>query len=95
MNFRPMLDRVLIQQAEAETKTASGFIIPDAVVEKANKGTVIAMGPGRSIKDGQVIPIANIKVGDLIMFEGKGIPITVNGQQMIVLKEDEIIAIVD
>lgn len=95
MNFKPMADRILIRRAEAETKTASGFFIPDTSVEKANRGTVVAVGPGKSTKDGLVIPIADVKVGDVIMFEGNGINIKVDGEQLVVLKEEEIIAIVE
>ena len=95
MNFKPMSDRVLVKRADAENKTASGFIIPDASVEKANRGTVVAMGPGRSLKDGRVVPIADVGIGDVVMFEGNGISVKVDGEQLVVLKEEEIIAIVD
>ena len=95
MNFKPISDRVLVKRADAENKTASGFIIPDASVEKANRGTVVAMGPGRSLKDGRVVPIADVSIGDVVMFEGNGINVKVDGEQLVVLKEEEIIAIVD
>ena len=94
MNFRPILDRLLIRRLESETRTRSGFIIPDASVEKANKGTVIAMGPGKPLKDGTVVPIANINVGDVVMFEGNGINVKVDGEALVVLREEDIIAIV-
>jgi chaperonin GroES len=95
MNFTPMADRLLVRRAEAETKTASGFFIPEVMVEKANRGTVLAIGPGRSLKDGRVIPVEDVKVGDTVMFEGNGINVKVNGEPLVVLKEQEIIAIVD
>ena len=95
MNFKPMADRVLVQQSEAETKTASGFIIPDAVVEKANTGTVLAVGPGKTTKDGQVIAMP-VEINNQVMFApGAGIKVKVDGKEMLVLKEEELIAIVD
>ena len=96
MHFKPIADRVLIRRAEAETRTVSGFFIPDAVAEKANKGTVLALGPGRALKDGRVIPIADITIGDIIMYSpGAGIPVKVDGEEFIILTEDEIIAVVE
>ena len=94
MNFKPILDRILVRRVEAETKTASGFIIPDAAVERANRGTVLAVGPGRPLKDGTVVSVADIAVGDIVMFEGNGINVKVDGEELVVLKEDEIIAVV-
>jgi len=95
MNFKPMADRVLVKQAEAETKTASGFFIPDASVEKANKGTVLAVGPGKTTKDGVVIPVP-VNIDDQVMFApGHGIKVKVDGQECLVLKEDELIAVVE
>ena len=90
-----MADRVLVRCAEPETKTASGLFIPDSTEEAANKGTVVAVGPGRSLKDGRVVPVADIAVDNVVMFgAGAGIPVKVNGQDLLVLKEDELIAIV-
>lgn len=95
MNFKPMLDNVLVRLNEAETKTASGFIIPDASVEKPNTGTVLAVGPGKANKAGVVIPIAGIEVNNVVMFsQGAGIPVKVDGNDYVVLKEEEIFAIV-
>lgn len=95
MTFRPTQDRVLVKRAELETKTSSGLYIPDLQGEKANQGTVMEMGPGRTTKDGIVIPIA-LDRGDLVMFgQGAGTPVKVEGQDYLVLKEDEIIAVVE
>jgi chaperonin GroES len=95
MDFKPMADRVLVQQDDTETKTASGFFIPDSSVEKANKGTVLAIGPGKTTKDGVVIPMP-VEINDKVMFApGAGIKVKVNGEEMLVLKEEELIAIVE
>ncbi len=95
MNFRPMADRVLVRCAEPENKTASGLFIPNSEEATTNKGTVVAMGPGRSSKDGRVVPIADVAVDDMVMFaNGAGIPVKVDGEDLVVLKEDELLAIV-
>jgi chaperonin GroES len=93
MNFKPMYDFVLIQKADAETVTKGGFIIPDAVAEAVNKGTVKAVGPGRVTKDGITIPVS-VNVNDNVMYQpGAGQPVKVNGEQYLVMKEEDIIAI--
>ena len=95
MNFKPILDNLLVRRNEAENKTASGFIIPDSSVQKPSTGTVLAMGPGKANKAGVVVPIAEIKVDDVIMFnQGAGIPVKVEGEDYLILKEEEIFAIV-
>lgn len=95
MNFKPMLDNVLVRRNEPETKTSSGFFIPDAVVGKPNTGTVLAVGPGKANKSGVVIPVAGIEVDNVVMFsQGAGIPVKVDGEDYLVLKEEEIFAIV-
>jgi len=96
MDFRPMADRVLVRRSDPETKTLSGLVIPDSTAEKANQGTVVAVGPGRSTVDGRVIPIADVAIGDLVMFgPDAGIPVKVNSEALLVLKESELIAVVD
>lgn len=95
MNFKPMADRVLVRQSESETKTTSGFFIPDSSVEKANTGTILAVGPGKTTKDGVVVPIP-VEVNNKVMFApGAGIPVRVEGEDYIVLKEEELIAVVE
>ena len=94
MNFKPMYDRVLVRQVEAETRTASGFIIPDAIQEQPNQATVLATGPGRLNKDGVTIPMT-VKVEDKVMFApGAGIKVKVDGEEYLILVEEEIIAVV-
>ena len=97
MNFRPVMDCVLVSRSPAETKTSSGIFIPEVAVEKANRGRVVAMGPGKANKSGTIIPIAGINVGDEIMF-APGAGITVRGgndEHLVMLREEEIIAVVE
>ena len=89
INITPLADRVLIQQAEAETTTASGIIIPDTAQEKPQKGTVIAVGKGT--KDNPM----TVKVGDKILY-GKyaGTELKYNGSDYMIMKESDILAII-
>ena len=89
MNITPLADRVIIQQAEAETTTASGIIIPDTAQEKPQKGTVIAVGKGT--KDNPM----TVKVGDNILY-GKyaGTELKYNGSDYMIMKESDILAII-
>ena len=95
MNLRPIRDRIVIRLLEAETATKSGIIIPDAATEKPSQGTVLAAGPGRITEDGTLIP-TEIKVGDQVLF-GKyaGQPIKIDGEEYHILKEDDVMAIVE
>lgn len=89
MNIKPLADRVLVEPAAAETKTAGGILIPDTAKEKPQKGTVIAVGPGK--KDEPL----SVKVGDKILY-GKygGTDITVDGKDYLIMRESDIYAIV-
>ena len=89
LNITPLADRVLIQQAEAETTTASGIIIPDTAQEKPQKGTVIAVGKGT--KDNPM----TVKAGDNILY-GKyaGTELKYNGSDYMIMKESDILAII-
>ena len=95
MNLKPTRDRIVIRLLEAETQTKSGIFIPDAAVEKPNQGEVLATGGGRITEDGTVIPM-EVKTGDRVLF-GKhaGTPIKVDGKEYHILKEDDVMAIVE
>ena len=67
MNFKPLQDRILIKRVEAETKTASGIIIPDAAQEKPLEGKVVAVGKGRTLDNGSVVA-PDVAVGDIVVF---------------------------
>ncbi len=89
VNIKPLADRVLVEPAAAETKTAGGIIIPDTVKEKPQKGTVIAVGPGK--KDEPL----TVKVGDQILY-GKygGTDIAIDGKDYLIMRESDIYAII-
>lgn len=93
MNSKPLFDRVVIQVDPVEEKTSAGFFIPAASTEKANTGTVVAVGPGKANKDGTVIPIT-VQVNDRVMFPVTGgIKVKIEGQELLVINESEIIAV--
>jgi chaperonin GroES len=89
MNVKPLADRVLVQPAEAEEKTASGIIIPDTAKEKPMRGTVVAAGPGKKDEP------TTVKVGDTVLY-GKysGTEIQVEGKDFLMMRESDIFAIV-
>jgi chaperonin GroES len=89
VKVKPLADRVLVQAAPAEEKTAFGIIIPDTAKEKPQRGTVVAAGPGK--KDEPI----TVKVGDTILY-GKyaGTEITVDGQEYLIMRESDIFAII-
>ncbi len=90
MSFRPLHDRVVVRRIEGEEKTKGGIIIPDTAKEKPHEGEVIAIGAGKMEK-GHRIPL-DVKVGDRILF-GKytGNDITIDDQEYLILREDEIL----
>jgi chaperonin GroES len=89
LNITPLHDRVIVQPAAAETKTAGGIIIPDTAKEKPQRGTVLAAGPGK--KDEPV----TVKAGDTVLY-GKyaGTEINVDGSEYLIMRESDILAIV-
>jgi chaperonin GroES len=94
MALKPLHDRVLVKRLDSEEKTKGGIIIPDSAKEKPLEGKVIAVGDGKLADDGSVRPLA-VKADDKVLF-GKyaGTEIKVDGEELIILREDDILAIV-
>lgn len=94
MNLRPLHDRVIIKRLDQESKTASGIIIPDAAAEKPDQGEVLAVGPGKRDEAGKLNAL-DVKVGDRVLF-GKyaGQTVEVDNEELIVMREDDIMAVV-
>ncbi len=88
VKLKPLADRVLVQPAAAEEKTASGIIIPDTAKEKPQKGIVVAAGPGKKDEP------TSVKVGDTVLY-GKysGTEVTIDGKDYLIMKESDIFAI--
>jgi chaperonin GroES len=94
MNLRPLHDRVIVKRLDQETKTASGIVIPDNVAEKPDQGEVLAIGPGKRNDKGDLSPLS-VKVGDRVLF-GKysGQTVKVDGEDLMVMREEDIMAVV-
>jgi len=95
MKFKPLHDRVLLRRMESDNKTAGGIIIPDTAKEKPAEGEVIAVGDGARDSDGKLIPMA-VASGDIVMFsKWSGTEITVDGEELLVVKESDIMGIIE
>ena len=94
MKVRPLHDRILIQRLAQQETTKGGIIIPDTAKEKPIEGKVIAVGTGKITESGKVLPL-DVKAGDRILF-GKysGTEIKMGGEEFVILREDEILAVV-
>ena len=94
LNIKPLADRVLVEPLEAETKTASGIIIPDTAKEKPSEGKVVAVGSGTKAEDGSVTPL-DVKSGDKILFgKWSGTEVTVDGKELLIMKESDVLGII-
>lgn len=95
MKIRPLHDRVLIERLEAESKTAGGIIIPDTAKEKPSEGKVVAVGNGNRDESGKLVAL-DVKVGDKVLFaKWGGTEVKVDGKELIILKESDILAVVE
>ena len=95
MKLNPIHDRVVIRRIEADTQSAGGIIIPDAVAEKPDQGVVLAVGQGRRTEDGILVPMT-LQVNDRVLF-GKfsGQQVKIEGQELLILKEEEVFAVIE
>ena len=93
MNIRPLHDRIIVKRMEEERMSAGGIVIPDAATEKPVKGEVVAIGTGKALDNGEARAI-DVKVGDTVLF-GKysGTEVKVDGEDLLVMKEDDIMAV--
>lgn len=96
MNIRPLHDRVVVRREEEEATSAGGIVLPGSAKEKPNQGEVVAVGNGRVLDNGDVRPL-DVKVGDVVVF-GKyagSDTIEVDGEELVILSESDIKAIVE
>ena len=93
MNLKPLGDRVIVKRDEAETTTAAGLLIASSAKEKPQTGIILAVGEGKMDKDGNLVPVP-VKVGDRVLY-GKygGTEITVDGEEVLILRAEDIYAI--
>ena len=96
MKLRPLADRVIVKQSEAEEKTKSGIVLPDTAKEKPTKGKVIAVGPGKlDEKSGRPMELG-VRVGDTVYY-GKysGTDIEIDGQKVVILRESDLLGVLE
>lgn len=95
MNLRPLQDRIIVKRVEEETRTAGGLFIPETAKEKPQRGEIVAAGNGKKTEDGKVLPL-DVKVGDIVLF-GKyaGTEVKVDGDDYLMMREDDILAVVE
>ena len=95
MNVRPLHDRLLVQRNDSATQTAGGLYLPETAKEKPVEGTVLAVCDGRLTEEGKTLPL-QVKVGDRIIF-GKysGTEIKLDGEERLILREDDVLGILD
>ena len=92
--IRPLGDKVLVQRVEAEAKTAGGIVLPDTAKEKPKRGKIVAVGEGRLLEDGKRAQM-QVKKGDEVLFTSyAGTDITVGTKEMLIMSEDDILAII-
>ena len=92
--FRPLHDRVVVRRVESEAKTAGGIIIPDTAKEKPQEGEIIAVGSGARDEAGKLVPL-DVKTGDRILFgKWSGTEVKLNGEDLLIMKESDIMGII-
>jgi chaperonin GroES len=95
MKVRPLQDRVLVKRIEEEEKTKGGIIIPDTAKEKPQEGLVVAVGKGKIMEDGKVVPL-DVKEGDRILFaKYAGTEIKIDGVEHLIMREEDIMGVVE
>lgn len=95
MKFRPLHDRVLVRRLEQEAKSAGGIIIPDTVQEKPMEGEVLAVGPGARDEKGELQPL-DVKVGDRILFgKWSGTEVKMEGEELLIMKESDVMGVIE
>ena len=95
MNIRPLYDRIVVKRIEEQEQKVGGLFIPDSAKEKPQEGEVVAVGKGKRLEDGKVIPL-DVQVGDRILF-GKysGSDIKLDQDEYLIMREDEVLGILD
>ncbi|MGH9723132.1 MAG: co-chaperone GroES [Bryobacteraceae bacterium] len=95
MKIRPLYDRIVVKRIEEQETILGGIIIPDSAKEKPQEGEVIAVGHGKRLEDGKLVPL-DVKVGDRILF-GKysGSEIKLDGDEYLIMREDEVLGVLD
>ena len=93
--LRPLGDKILVKRVEAETKTKSGIVLPDTAKEKPKRGKILSVGDGRRLDNGERAPFS-VKKGDEVIFTSyAGSELKIDGEELIIMSEDDILAVVE
>jgi chaperonin GroES len=95
MKIRPLYDRIVVKRIEEQESVKGGIIIPDTAKEKPQEGEVVAVGKGKRLEDGRVVPL-DVQAGDRILF-GKysGSEIKVDGEEFLIMREDDVLGVIE
>jgi chaperonin GroES len=95
VNIQPLHDRIIIEAASKEDRTAGGIILPDSAQEKPQRGTVVAVGPGKRLDSGTLAPV-DVKTGDTVLY-GKyaGTEVSVGGKDYVILRAEDVLAVLE
>jgi chaperonin GroES len=95
MKIRPLQDRILVKRIDEEEKTKGGIIIPESAKEKPMEGKIVAVGKGKVLEDGKILPL-DVKVGDKILFaKYAGTDIKIEGDEHLIMREEEVLGIIE
>ncbi|HEY0010011.1 MAG TPA: co-chaperone GroES [Tepidisphaeraceae bacterium] len=94
-NLRPLGGNILVKRVEAETKTKSGIVLPDSAKEKPKRGTILAVGQGKRLDNGEIAAFT-VKKGDQVLFTSyAGTEIKIDGEEVLIMSEDDVLAVVE
>ena len=94
IKFRPLHDRVVVRRVDSEEKTAGGIILPDTAQEKPSEGEIVAVGSGARDESGKLVAL-DVKAGDLVLFgKWSGTEVKINGEDLLIMKESDIMGII-
>jgi chaperonin GroES len=95
MNITPLYDRIVVRRFEAEEKTTGGILLPDSAKDKPQKGEVLAVGPGKQLKDGRVAPL-QLKKGDVVLFtRWAGDEYKDKSEEILLMREEDVLAVLE
>ena len=97
MKIRPLHDRVVVKRIEEKETVQGGIIIPDSAKEKPQEGEILAVGTGKRLDDGKLIPL-DVKVGDRVLFgkySGSEVPVKIEGDDVLIMREDELLGVIE
>jgi len=95
MKIRPLHDHIIVKRVKEEDKTKGGIIIPDSAKEKPQEGKIVAVGKGKVLKDGKILPL-DVKKGDVVLFtKYAGNEVKIDGEEHLIIREEDILGVIE